>query len=88
MGGTPCGWARAISARDVVVMGGADLGQQYLRAGLIEELQIHLVPVVFGGGTRMFEHVGWLDLEPLDTVRTQRATHLRYCINPATSRGR
>ena len=45
---------------------------------LVEEVQIHLVPVVFGAGTRMFEDVGRLDLETVEAVRTERATHLRF----------
>jgi dihydrofolate reductase len=77
----------AAGDRDVVVMGGADIGQQYLRAGLIDELQIHLAPVVFGAGTRMFEDIGRLDLEPVETVRTERATHLRFRITSTASRG-
>jgi dihydrofolate reductase len=77
----------AAGDKDVVVMGGADIGQQYLRAGLIDELQIHLAPVVFGAGTRMFEDLGRLDLEPVETVRTERATHLRFRITSTTSRG-
>jgi dihydrofolate reductase len=42
----------------VTVMGGADTGQQGLGAGLVDELSIRLVPVLFGGGTRMFENLG------------------------------
>jgi hypothetical protein len=38
-------------------MGGADIGQQFIRSGLVDELSIHLVPVIFGGGTRMFENL-------------------------------
>ena len=75
--------ARATAGdKDVTVMGGADTGQQYLRAGLVDELSIHLVPVLFGSGTRMFEHLGGqhLQLEPAGTVQTPAATHLRYRI--------
>ena len=75
--------ARATAGdKDVTVMGGADTGQQYLRAGLVDELSIHLVPVLFGGGTRMFEHLGGqhLQLEPAGTIQTPAATHLRYRI--------
>jgi dihydrofolate reductase len=70
----------AAGDKDVTVMGGADTGQQYLRAGLVDELSIHLVPVLFGSGTRMFEHLGdqHLQLEPAGTVQTTAATHLRY----------
>jgi dihydrofolate reductase len=64
----------------VTVMGGADTGQQYLRAGLVDELSIHLIPVLFGSGTRMFEHLGngHLQLEHLGSVQTAAATHLRF----------
>jgi dihydrofolate reductase len=70
----------AAGDRDVVVMGGADVGRQYLRAGLIDEVQIHLVPVVLGAGTPMFDDVGRLDLTTLEAVRSEHATHLRYRI--------
>ena len=69
----------AAGDKDVTVMGGADLGQQYLRADLIDELSIHLVPILLGGGTRMFEHVGerHLELERVGLTDTAAATHLR-----------
>lgn len=71
---------QAAGDRDVTVMGGADLGRQYIAAGLVDELSIHLVPVLFGGGTRMFDTLGegHLALEPVATVPTASATHLRY----------
>ena len=59
-------------------MGGADVGRQCLSAGLIDELSIHLVPVVFGGGTAMFDGLAGFELEPLGMVDTPAATHLRY----------
>jgi dihydrofolate reductase len=66
----------------VTVMGGADTGRQYLQAGLVDELSIHLVPVLFGSGTRMFEHLGdqHLQLEHAGMTQTAAATHLRYRI--------
>jgi dihydrofolate reductase len=70
----------AAGEKDVVVMGGADVGRQYLRAGLIDEVQIHLVPVVLGAGTPMFDDVGRLDLTTLEAVPSEHATHLRYRI--------
>jgi dihydrofolate reductase len=70
----------AAGDKDVTVMGGADTGQQYLRAGLLDELSIHLVPVLFGDGTRMFEHLGdrHLQLENAGSTQTGAATHLRF----------
>jgi dihydrofolate reductase len=70
----------AAGDKDVAVMGGADIGQQYIRAGLVDEISIHLVPVLFGGGTRMFEHLGseHIQLETAGVIETSLATHLRF----------
>ena len=67
-------------AKDVNIMGGADIAQQYLRAGLVDEISIHLVPVLFGSGMRLFEQIGneHIQLETIEVVNTSEATHLRY----------
>jgi dihydrofolate reductase len=75
--------AKAASGGKVVtVMGGASIGQQYIAAGLIDEISIHLVPVLFGSGTRMFEHLSGehVQLEPIEVIETSAATHLRFRI--------
>jgi dihydrofolate reductase len=80
------GQARAAAGDQVVcIMGGADIGQQFLVAGLVEELSVHLVPVLFGAGTRMFDHLGseHVQLEALDAVATPAAIHTRFRIHPA-----
>jgi len=49
--------ARAVAGDDdITVGGGASVGQQYLAAGLLDELRLHVVPVLLGGGVRLFEH--------------------------------
>ena len=55
-------------------MGGADTGRQYIAAGLVDEISIHLVPVLFGGGTRMFEELDGehVQLEPVRDDRDRR----------------
>jgi dihydrofolate reductase len=59
----------AAGEKDVLVVGGADAGQQQLRAGLVDELQISIMPVVLGGGLRLFEHIGKeIKLECLEVV--------------------
>jgi dihydrofolate reductase len=70
----------AAGDKNVTVMGGADLGRQFLTAGLVDELSIHLVPVVFGRGTRLFQdHPGGHPrFEPLSAIQTPNATHLRF----------
>jgi dihydrofolate reductase len=70
----------AAGGKDVSLGGGADVAQQYLRAGLIDELQIHLVPVLLGGGTPLFTGLANVGIE-LDCIRTVEApgvTHLTY----------
>jgi dihydrofolate reductase len=67
-------------SKDVSVMGGADIAQQYLRAGLIDQIQLHVVPVLLGSGTRLFEPVGGepVELEVIEVVPTKVVTHMRY----------
>ncbi len=72
--------ARATAgSKYVTVMGGAQLGQQYLRAGLVDELSIHLAPVLLGAGTRMFENLGdeHMELALVGLTETPAATHVR-----------
>jgi dihydrofolate reductase len=67
---------------DVGVMGGADIARQYLRAGLVDEISIHLMPVLFGSGTPLFGDSDSLDehvrLERTECITTDAATHLRF----------
>lgn len=82
-GGIESALEQATAAADwknVAVMGGADVGQQFLEAGLVDELSLHVIPVLFGGGTRLFEpfdgdHV---DLETESVVETPQAIHLQF----------
>ena len=66
--------------KDVEVMGGASIGRQYLAAGLVDEILIHLVPVLFGSGTPLFHSldIGHVPLEPPEVTESPTATHLRY----------
>jgi dihydrofolate reductase len=63
---------------DVLVAGGVTTVNQYLAAGLIDELRLHVVPVVLGAGERIFDGVGELTLEPISTRATKFVTHLTY----------
>lgn len=70
----------AAGDRNVDIAGGASTVQQYLREGLIDELQLHVVPALLGAGLRLFEGVGGgrRNLEPVRVVDTPLATHLKY----------
>jgi dihydrofolate reductase len=73
--------ARAAAGdRAVAVMGGANLIRQYLAAGLVDEVSLHVVPVLFGTGTRLFEQFSeeHVHLETLEVVNTPAAIHTRY----------
>ena len=73
--------ARAAAAeKDVLVAGGASVAQQYLRAGLLDELQIHLAPILLGGGVRLFDELGpnEVELEATRVVESPTVTHLRF----------
>lgn len=71
--------AQAAGDRDVFIMGGASVIQQGLAARLVDELRLHLAPVLLGGGTRLFEDIEPRPrLEPIETIQAPRATHLSY----------
>lgn len=63
---------------DVGIAGGASAVQQYLRAGLLDELYLHIAPVLLGAGERLLEDVGDPVLEPVQVIASPRATHVRY----------
>ncbi len=73
--------ARATAlSQNVVIAGGASTVQQYLAAGLLDELYLHIAPVVLGAGERLLENVGEPRLEPVEVVASPAVTHIRYRI--------
>jgi dihydrofolate reductase len=68
----------AAGNRDVRINGGANTLNQYLAAGLIDELWLHILPTTVGAGTRLFEGVPNLNLEPVEISGTSIVTHIRY----------
>ncbi|SDK69184.1 Dihydrofolate reductase [Arthrobacter sp. ok362] len=71
--------ARAAAGnKDVAIAGGAQAARQYLSAGLIDELRLHIAPIVLGAGERLLEGVTNLNLEPTEVSGTRLVTHVRY----------
>ena len=69
----------AAGGKDVSLMGAAAV-QQALRAGLLDEIEIHLIPVLLAGGVRLLDHIGDdpVELERLEVVDAPGVTHLHY----------
>jgi dihydrofolate reductase len=71
--------ARAAAGEgDIAIAGGASAIQQYLRAGLLDELYLHIVPILLGSGERLLEDVGDSTLEPVKVVGSPAVTHVKY----------
>ena len=70
----------AAGDKDVSIGGGADIAQQFLKAGLVDEIQIHVAPLVLGGGIRLFDQLGdaQLELEKTRVIDSPAVTHLRF----------
>ena len=71
--------AQAVAGeKDISIAGGANTINQYLAAGHIDELWLHIVPVTIGAGARLFESTPNLRLKPIETRTTDLVTHIRY----------
>jgi dihydrofolate reductase len=68
----------AAGDRDVAIAGGASAVRQYLAAGLLDELYLHIVPIILGAGERLLEDVGQPTLEPVKVVASPGVTHIKY----------
>jgi dihydrofolate reductase len=70
----------AAGGKDVALGGGANVAQQYLKAGLIDDLQLHVVPVLLGAGARLFDNLEGADvkLECTRVIEAPGVTHLSY----------
>jgi len=72
--------AQAVAGdKDVTVAGGASAIQQFIKAGWLDEIQIHLIPILLGEGTRLFGHLDKsIELETIQVTETPDVTHLRF----------
>jgi dihydrofolate reductase len=70
----------AAGGDDITIGGGAAVAQQYLSAGLVDQMQLNVAPILLGDGARLFDDGAGagLDLEPILVVHTPDVTHLRY----------
>jgi dihydrofolate reductase len=73
----------AAGGQDVALGGGAGVAQQYLAAGLIDEMLLNVVPVMLGGGARLFDNLGGAEigLKQVEVIEGPDAAHLRYALS-------
>ena len=72
--------AKKLAGDKDVYLTGADVAQQFLKRGLIDEISLHIVPVLFGSGTRLFEGLDGehIPLETIEVIQTPEAIHMRF----------
>lgn len=73
----------AAGDKDIMVAGGANAVQQYLKVGMLDEIQLHLIPIVLGSGTRLFDNLDTepMELERMSVIETPDVTHLRFRVH-------
>jgi dihydrofolate reductase len=77
----------AAGEQDVAIAGGASVARQCLKAGLIDEMQLNVVPILLGEGERLFDGLGGgeIELEPTSVVEAPGVTHLTYSVTRASA---
>jgi dihydrofolate reductase len=68
----------AAAGLDVVIGGGANVIQQYLAAGLVDEFELHVVPILLGGGERLLDNVGSPKLQQVRVIEAPGVTHIKF----------
>lgn len=68
----------AAGNKDIAIAGGASTVQQYLASGMLDELYLHVVPIVLGSGERLLVNVGDPALEPVKVTASPTVTHVKY----------
>ena len=69
---------RSAGEKDVLIAGGAAIAQQFLAAGLIDEMELHVVPILLGAGERLLENVGEFLLDQVRVLEGDGVVHLKY----------
>lgn len=76
----------AAGKKNVLIMGGANIAQQYIKSQTFDELWVHIAPVLLGEGVRLFERIGsdHIELERISLVGTKGMTHMKFRKAPTT----
>lgn len=70
----------SVNGKDIRIQGGANIIQQFLNTGLIDDFTIHITPVILGSGIRLFENINrdLYDIKIVDVKPSELTTHLKY----------
>jgi dihydrofolate reductase len=68
----------AAGDKDIMIAGGAHTVQQFIAAGILDELYLHIVPIILGRGERLLENVGDPTLQPVTVIASPAVTHVKY----------
>jgi dihydrofolate reductase len=71
----------AAGGRDVLIAGGANIFQQYFSAGLIDEFELHIVPLLLHDGERLLDNVGDVKVEKVRAIDAPGVTHIKYRVS-------
>ena len=74
------GQAQAVAGEKIVALNSPDIARQALKSGLLDELSIHIVPVLMGGGVRLFDHLGTdqIELECTQATNAKKVIHMTF----------
>ena len=72
--------AKKLAGDKDISMAGANVAKQFLQLGLLDEVSLHVVPVLFGSGTPLFGNLNskYFSLEPIEVIETPKVIHLRF----------
>jgi dihydrofolate reductase len=76
---------KAAGEKNVLIMGGANVARQYIKARLLDDMHLHLAHQMLGGGDRLFEDTGALRLHKVQVVESTAVTHLRFRVSNGSS---
>lgn len=68
----------AAKGKDISVGGGAEAIQEFIKAGFLDELQVHVVPILLGGGTPLFDNLEGIELEKISVIDSPGVTHFKF----------
>ena len=71
---------KAAGEKNILIAGGADVIQQFIKSGILDEIQVHVVPIFLGGGTPLFHNLENITLTKMRVIDSPEVTHMKFSI--------